>query len=399
MITTTMPEISAERRRTHLRLLFRLAANTATQPFHRLISRTLSGHDARFDSEAGVPPPWKPTTETLVFRFGPWILAERNFQSLSNMTNPLTAEGGSLKLPPILQPTTYQQMRDDGTISRTLGFDGNAIRYVSHRGRRYFIDLLPGAFDDYFAKFSAKTRNTLKRKIRHFAGRSGGTVDFRIYSSPDEMIEFRRQALTVSLVSYQRKIGFGLPETDEFSTNLVEQAANGRVCGFLLMEHNKPVAYVYCRIDRDIVVYSYCGYDPEFAQFSPGTVLLFLIIKWLFQQKKFKMFDLGNDGWGYKTMFATGAVKYLKVIWFPTTVSYFVLAVLHMLVLRAWSGTASLKQTSASWVGRLRSDMMRFASSRRTGPKANGADTGAIRNRVTRRIAPGPPKARPVRQG
>ena len=349
--------------------------------------------------EAGLPPPWKLATETLVFRFGPWILAERSFQSLSNMTNPLTAEGGSLKLPPIFQPTTYQQMRDDGTISRTLGFDGNAIRYVSHRGRRYFIDLLPGVFDDYFAKFSAKTRNTLKRKIRHFAERSGGTVDFRIYGSPEEMIEFRRQALAVSLVSYQRKIGFGLPETGEFSTHLMEQAANGRVCGFLLMAHNKPVAYVYCRMDQDIVVYSYCGYDPEFAQFSPGTVLLFLIIKWLFQQKKFRMFDLGNDGWGYKTIFATGAVKYLKVIWFPKTVSYFVLVILHMLMRRAWLGTAFVKETSASWVGRLRSDILRLASSRRTGPKANVADTGAILNRVTHRTGPSPPKVRAVRQG
>ena len=390
-----MPEISAERRRTHLRLLFRLAANTATQPFGRLISRTVSDRHARFDSEASLPPPWKLGTETLVFRFGPWTLAERNFQSLSNMTNPLTAEGGSLKLPQILRPTTYQQMRDDGTISRTLGFDRNAIRYVAHRGRRYFIDLLPGTFDDYFAKFSAKTRNTLKRKIRHFAERSGGTVDFRICSSPDEMIKFRSQALTVSAVSYQRKIGFGLPESGEFSTHLMEQAAKGRVYGFLLMEHNKPVAYVYCRIDQDIVVYSYCGYDPEFAQFSPGTVLLFLVIKWLFQQEKFKIFDLGNDGWGYKTMFATGAVKYLKVIWFPKTAPYFLLVILHMLVLRAWSGAASVKETGVSWVGRLRLDKRRFTSSRRPGRKADGADTGAILNRATRRTAPSPPKPPP----
>jgi hypothetical protein len=324
--------------------------------------------------EAVLTPPWKPATETLVFRFGPWTLAVRNFQSLSNMTNPLTAEGGSLKLPPISQPTTYRQMRDDGTISRTLSFDGNAIRYVSHRGRRYFVDLLPGTLEDYFAKFSAKTRNTLRRKMRHFAERSGGRVDFRIYRSPDEMIEFWRQALTVSLLSYQRKIGFGLPETSEFSADLMDQAANGRVCGFLLMTHNKPVAYVYCRIDQDVVIYSYCGYDPDFAQFSPGTVLLFSIIEWLFQQKKFRIFDLGNDGWGYKTMFATGAVKYVKVIWFPRRVSYFVLVILHMLMLRAWLGAASLKETSASWARRLRSDMMRFAPSHRTGPEADGAE-------------------------
>jgi len=346
-----------------------------------------------------VPQPWKVATETLVFRFGPWTLGKRSFESVSNMTSPLAAESGSQKIPPIFQPTTYQQMRDDGTISCTIGLDRNAIRYVSYRGKRYFIDLLPGPFDDYLSKFSAKTRNTLKRKVRHFVERSGGTIDFRIYRSPHEMIEFRRQALIVSLRSYQRKIGFGFPETREFEANLAEQASDGRVCGFVLMEKNRPIAYVFCRIDQDTVIYSYCGYDPEFAQLSPGTILLFSIIKWLFQQHKFKMFDLGNDGWDYKTMFATGAFKYLKVIWFPKTLCNFVLVIMHLLVLRAWSGAALIRKTSASWTRRVRRAMTRFMPLHRTGTTLGGADVPTILNGVTRRRAPGLPKPRPARQG
>src|SRR6201999_1563653 len=138
------------------------------------------------------------------------------------------------------------------SIYRTLSFDRGAIRYVAHRGKRNFIDLSLGPFEDYLAKFSAKTRNTLKRKLRHFTERSGGRLDFRIYCSPEEMIEFRGRALMVSQLSYQRKIGFGLQETAEFEAGLIEQAVNERVCGFVLMTHDRPIAYVFCRIDEDI---------------------------------------------------------------------------------------------------------------------------------------------------
>jgi SAM-dependent methyltransferase len=313
-----------------------------------------------------LPQSWKPAIETLVFRFGPWTLASRSFASLSNMTNPLAAESRPLKTPPIFQPTTYQQMPDDGTIRRTLSFDRNAIRYVSYRGKRHFIDLLQEPFDNYLAKFSAKTRNTLQRKTRHFAKQSGGRADFRIYSSPEEMIEFRRQALAVSLLSYQREIGFGFPETAEFETNLIENAANGRVCGFVLMKENKPAAYVFCWINQDIVTYSYCGYDPEFARFSPGTVLLFLIIRWLFEQKKYRLFDLGNDSWEYKTMFSTSSVKYLKVIWFPKTASNVVLIIVHLSVLRAWTLAAWAKTTGALWAHKARTAVRPFIPLHRT---------------------------------
>jgi Acetyltransferase (GNAT) domain len=348
---------------------------------------------------SSLPHSWKPATETLFFRFGPWVLGNWSFQSVSNISSPLAAQNGPLRIPPILQPTTYQQMPDDGAIPRTLSFDRSAIRYVAYRGKRYFIDLSLGRFEYYLAKFSAKTRNTLKRKLRHLAERSGGALDFRIYLSPEEMHEFRRQALTVSLLSYQRKIGFGLPETAEFKADLIRQATNERVSGFVLMTRDRPIAYVFCRIDEAIVTYSYCGYDPEFADVSPGTVLLYLVIQWLFEQHKFETFDLANDGWDYKTIFATGAVNYLKVIWFPKTATNVVLVILHLLMLRAWSGAAFVKNTGASWARGARTALTRFRSLQRTGAKAGKADMRKVLDRATRRRAPGLPKPRSAKQG
>jgi hypothetical protein len=80
-----------------------------------------------------------------------------------------------------------------------LSFDRKIIRYAAYRDKRYFIDLSSGSFDTYLARFSSKTRSTLRRKMRRFADFSGGAIDFRCYASPEEMIEFRRHAIAVSV--------------------------------------------------------------------------------------------------------------------------------------------------------------------------------------------------------
>ena len=100
--------------------------------------------------------------------------------------------------------------------------------------------------------------------MRRFADFSGGAIDFRCYASPEEMIEFRRHAIAVSVLTYQRKIGWAFPEDQSFKNSLIEEAENGRVCGFILMHHNTPIAYAFCRIEQDNIVYALLGHDPTF---------------------------------------------------------------------------------------------------------------------------------------
>jgi CelD/BcsL family acetyltransferase involved in cellulose biosynthesis len=297
----------------------------------------------------GVPAPWKETTEMLSFQFGPWVVAKWSFASLSNASSPVVASAASR--PPVLTPVTHQQMPDDGTISRMLSFDGKAIRYASYRGKRFFIDLSAGSFEVYLNKFSGKTRNTLKRRVRRFAEHSGGQIDFRCYTTPEEMIEFRRHAIAVALLTYQRKIGWSLPEDEDFKAKLIEEAEDGRVYGFLLMHENRPVAYAFCRTESDVIIYALLGHDPSFGAFSPGTVLLYLVIQRLFATRKFRVFDFGGMAADYKSFFATGSVDYVKVNWFPITAKHLILVLTHYLVLRAWRGASGLKRAGASCVG------------------------------------------------
>jgi len=293
-----------------------------------------------------VPAPWRETTEVLPFQFGRWVVARWAFPSISNASSPLVATPASR--PPVLQPVTYQQMRDDRTIAQTLSFDGRAIRYASYRGKRFFIDLSGGSFAAYLSKFSAKSRNTLKRKVRRFADYSGGQIDFRCYTTSEEMLEFRRHAIAVSLVTYQRTIGWSLPEDEEFKSRLIEDAEAGRVCGFLLMHADKPIAYAFCRTESDIISYALLGYDPSFGSFSPGTVLLYLVIERLLATDRYRIFDFGGMAADYKSFFSTGSVDYVKVTWFPITAKNLILVFLHYIVLRAWEVAGTLKQAVTS---------------------------------------------------
>ena len=328
--------------------------------------------------------PWESVSETLVFQVGPFVLGRWTFDSLSNRASPLVLGDSAPILPPIIRPTTYQQLPDDGTISCRVSFDRNAIRYVSYRGKRYFVDLRSMTFSEYLGKFSKKTRYNLRRTIRNFAEQSDGIIDLRCYQLPQEMAEFCAHALAISRLSYQSKIGFGFPETEEFKTKLIGDAENGEVCGFVLMQRDRPVSYAFCRIASDIVTYSIPGYDPEFTRLSPGTVLLYTILEKLFAERRFRLFDFGGQEWDYKTMFATGQTNYLKVIWFPKTISNFVLIMLHLVVLQAWSGAALVKETCRSSVRVVNSGITRFRRLTHFRDKARGAS--AIANRAGAKV-------------
>jgi hypothetical protein len=290
-------------------------------------------------------PEWSPTTEQLAFQFGRWVFGTWRFASLTNRTSPLLQKEGPDKVPPILQPVTYQQMADQGDICRTLYIDHSVIRYVPYRGKRYYVDLRAGTFDQYLKKFSKKTRYNLRRTVQQFAKQSGGILDFRCYRSQEEMAEFCQHAAAVSRLSYQHKIGFGFPEGEGSTKQLMQDAATWRVSGFVLMYNATPVSYALCRINSDIITYSSTGYDPQFVRLSPGKVLLYTIIEKLFSEGNFHYFDFGGQEWDYKALHATGSIAYLRVIWFPKTAKNLSFVLAHYILLLAWRAAARIKHS------------------------------------------------------
>jgi CelD/BcsL family acetyltransferase involved in cellulose biosynthesis len=197
----------------------------------------------------------------------------------------------------------------------TLSCTKGAVRYVPSQYMRRYTDLT-GTFQDYLAKFSGKSRNTLRRKVKIFLAQGAGS-EMRVYKRPEEMPEFYRLARAVSLRTYQeRLLDAGLPTDDGFQSALIAEAQRDAVRGYLLFLRNEPIAYLYCPSEKGVLVYSHLGYDQEHAGLSPGTVLQFLAFEALFQERAFRAFDFTEGEGSHKKLFSTHEIRCADICYF-----------------------------------------------------------------------------------
>lgn len=178
-------------------------------------------------------------------------------------------------------------------------------RFVRQRYRRSYASLETG-FEAYLATFSARSRSTLKRKVRKLAERSGGALDVRCYRSAEEISSFHAEARTVSATTYQeRLLDAGLPAGAAALDSMRALAARDSVRAWLLFVDRQPIAYLYAPAEGDILTYAYLGYRPEYADLSPGSVLQFEAMRQLMAERRFLLFDFTEGEGQHKRLFAT----------------------------------------------------------------------------------------------
>ena len=186
--------------------------------------------------------------------------------------------------------------------------------FVRQRYRRSYARLDQG-FDSYFAGFSAKSRSTCRRKLRKFADLSGGTLDLRCYRTEEEISVFHELALRLSAKTYQeRLLGAGLPAGPEALAGMCALARAGRGRGWLLFVDDKPVAYLWAPAEGLTLIYAYLGYDPDFAEHSPGTVLQLEAMRQLMAEGRFRLFDFTEGDGQHKRLFSTGGVDCVDLL-------------------------------------------------------------------------------------
>ncbi len=157
---------------------------------------------------------------------------------------------------------------------------------------RHYIAMGQESFDDWWQGFSSKTRSTLSRKARRLAEQFDGGFTVRSYRSAAEVAEFMAVAGDLSRRTYQaRLMQAGLPTGEADIAQAVAAAAANNVRAFLLFAGGQAIAYLYLPIERDVLVYAHLGYDPEFAELSPGTVLHVEAMRALYGESRFRAFD------------------------------------------------------------------------------------------------------------
>lgn len=283
-------------------------------------------------------------------------------------------------LPPVRSPEPPDNipLEDaDGFLIRGLPIDG-PLRRITRRGpylcyaplqyRHCYIDLQQ-SFDRYQNKFSSKTRSTIKRKMRKFAEHCGGALVWKSYRTPAQFAEFFQLARSISMLTYQeRLLDAGLPVSPSFIRQAEALAAEQRMRAYLLFHGDKPVSYLYCPVQDDVVTYAYLGYDPGYLSFSVGTILQWLALDDLYKEHRYRFFDFTEGQSAHKQLFATHQRECANVFLLRGTVRNTVLIYSHAFTdfLSARLGDLLDRFGLKARVRRL----MRFASLRKTQWKA-----------------------------
>lgn len=247
---------------------------------------------------------------------------------------------------------------DHRVLARRPGWFSRVLREYP----RHLVDMTTG-YDAYLAKFSAKTRSTLKRKLRKFEELSGGAINWREYRTPAEVAEFLPQAYALSAKTYQeRLLAAGLPDNPPFRAKAAELAAVGSLRAYLLFLDTKPVSYLYLPVEGDRVIYAYLGYDPAAADHSPGTVLQLLAMQRLFADPAIKIFDFTEGAGQHKQLFATHTQLCADVMILKRTLPMTLLSTAHA----AFTRTEALAASAVESLGlkrRLKKMLRSVASS------------------------------------
>ena len=171
--------------------------------------------------------------------------------------------------------------------------------------RRHYIAMEGCSYADYLARFSGKTRSTLRRKARKLADETGGYTVSE-HRTPAEIEAFLDSALPLSAKTYQaRLLDAGLPDTPAARAAMLKAAEDGRMRCFLLSIKGTAIAYLALPVDGRTLVYAHLGYDPEYARLSPGTVLQLDALERLFAEERFAHFDFTEGEGAHKAMFGT----------------------------------------------------------------------------------------------
>ena len=234
----------------------------------------------------------------------------RRLQTVSLSLEDLLA-GAPLAFPPLAEGSDGYRVlsaRADDAPERAPHLQG-FIPGGYQRYRRHYI-AMDGTFDDYLARFSGKTRSTLRRKRRKLERASGGALDLREYRSRAELQTFFDLALPLSRRTYQaRLLDAGLPESGAEREAMLAAADRDAVRAYLLFLDGKPIAYLYLPVEGATLVYAWLGYDPNHARLSPGTVLQLAALERLFGEERVCWFDFTEGEGAHKAMFGTDSVE------------------------------------------------------------------------------------------
>ena len=200
---------------------------------------------------------------------------------------------------------------------------------------RYFIDL-PAEYGKYVSKFSAKRRYNFKRNIKKLKQHGNGFLDLIRLQTKEDVLIYLNDITYISKRSWQQEVlGDRIKNNETYRKRFIDLAEAGLLRSYLLKCNRQPCAFVIGYQYNDVFHYIEIAYDPIFTKYSPGTVLLCLLIDDLIKYRPAKRVSFGIGDHKYKAMFSTGKYYDVSVLIIKKTFKNKILILIHQIFLKS----------------------------------------------------------------
>ena len=142
-----------------------------------------------------------------------------------------------------------------------------------------------GTLDDYRSRLSSSFRADLRRRDRRLAER--GDVKFEVCGGSDGLEEMLAQGWLLEAAGWKGALGTAVaahPSTRRFYAEIARRAAaRDRLRLYFLRLDRSPIAFYFGLEQQRILYLLKGGFDPAYARFSPGMLLMERLIARAFE--------------------------------------------------------------------------------------------------------------------
>jgi hypothetical protein len=180
-------------------------------------------------------------------------------------------------------------------------------RYVVHSpfgARNWHMMRIAGTFEDYLGRMGSKSRHRLRNNVRKLEKRAE-RFELRRVDRADQVEEFLRFAAEVSRNSWQHQdLGEQLSDDETTKKTLMSLADRCLLRCYILFSGDEPCAFSTAYQRRGTINCHEFGFDQRLQRYSPGKVLLYLMIEDLYADSAVTLLNFGMGDAEYKRQLA-----------------------------------------------------------------------------------------------
>jgi len=258
------------------------------------------------------------------FRIGEMTFFSREFERLHMSGGPIIRSGDTVEVRAELIARLLGQMRplldrhqviyiegaaEGSEVAQAIAADSTRRAYrVIEPTPRYERRLIsfPSSFEEYLRSLKTQTRQNLRNTQRKLEKHLTGKLRLVRCTDLDQIPDFVRRAVAISKKTYQwHLLGLGLRKADELEKTLVAMARHGWTRCYLLECDGVATAFMIGYLYADTYYYVDVGFDPEWEEWSVGTVLHMEVLRDLMDgEGRARSFDFSSGSGIHKKRFS-----------------------------------------------------------------------------------------------